>query len=319
MNTSVTGPKNWANIHYLCDAYDAGTITDSQNLYRFIQKLPYCYSCFYCRQSLGPFLDKMDNQFIDALENGKMRRFGYSLHNRVNNKLFDQEDARLQERLEEKRKIWNRDFTHLQNRSSPKSSDDIYMSHDENKFWEEIWYELSCILYTKLPPTYEEFLQRPQFRNEDTVWKSLSCFAHGYTLNETAKPVHYDELITSLLTLYWPEIMHDPEFRLQIDAILKQPVNKMTYLKKVWLLRRQIFQCTKEIHKAALRKLLVGNTDKYGVQWTQKIYIDDIRSLNLQHKKNYEQTFESLEAEMKSYESNCKNNTCRPTAEIELL
>lgn len=314
MDVSKTGGNAWANIHYLCDAYDAGTIRDGQNLYTFIQQLPYCYSCFYCRQSLGPFLQEMDRQFVDALKNRKMRRFGYCLHNRVNDKLFAQEDARLQERLDEKSMLWNRDFVHLQSRSS----DEIYVSEEEDRFWENLWYELSCILYTKLPPSYEEFLQRPQFRNEETVWKSLSCFAHGYTLNETAKSVHYDELITSLLTLYWPEIMQNPEFRLGIDAILKQPLSRMTYLKKVWLLRREIFQCTKDIHKAALKDLFISQS-KYGDRWTKSIYIDDIRSLNLQHKKNYEQTFESLEAEMKSYESNCKNNTCRPTAEIELL
>ncbi|RYE17938.1 MAG: hypothetical protein EOP45_14910 [Sphingobacteriaceae bacterium] len=293
MNTEITGPKNWSLIHHLCQEYDKGEINHANVLYTYINSLEKTYSCYFCRESLGPFLEELDDQFVDALKYRKMRRFSYDLHNKVNYKLLDQEDVRVTECLDR-----NLPVVHL--KRSAKS---------ETEYWDQLTYELSCILYTKIPPTYQAFLQRDYPRDEKMFWKSIYCVCHGFTLNESANPEHYDTFLYSILILLWPNIMNDEIIGRNIDKIIHNTELGMTYLKKAWLIQKIIFDAVKKSHQQQLKQLLNGFKQQ------SEIHIDDIRQIGLQHKTVVDQSFEELLLEMKSYESSCKKaNSCRKTA-----
>ena len=282
MNVEVVGGKIWYSIHHICQEYDRGVINDPQNIYSYMHSLPKTFCCIYCRNSLGPFLEELDPQFRHALQHREMRRLSYDLHNKVNNKLLRQEDDRVTECMHKHLSELQRDRSCLR----------------------EISNELSCILYTKTPPSYEDFLHRKYPRNEKFFWDSIHCITHGYSLNESAKPEDYNIFLHSILSLLWPGIMKATENSYKIHRIIRDP--QISYLRKSWLIQRVIFDMTRVMQEQKLEKILCQSP---------VINIDDIRALGIMHKNSIEQTFEELLAEMKSYESGCaKAKSCRKSA-----
>ena len=290
MDVTKSGKNSWALIHHLCQEYDKDTIKDSDNLYLYINSLEKTFSCIFCRASLGPFLKELDDQFVDALEHHKMRRYSYDLHNKVNEKLLDQEDVRVEECLTRNLPMVSLKRTHK----------------SEVEYWDRLTYELSCILYTKTPPSYKEFLSRDYPRDEKMFWKSIYCICHGFTLNETANPKYYNTFLTSILTLLWPDVMNDENVGGKIHNMIQEEDKTMTYLKKAWTIQRIIYEAVRKNHQDELKALIRSQSE---------IVIDDIREIGLQHKNQIEQTFEELLTEMQSYESSCKKaKSCRKTA-----
>jgi hypothetical protein len=291
MDTSVTGPTTWQVIHHLCDKYDQTNEREQQPraLQRYIQSLEYVYSCIFCRQSLHIFLDEMKQQLQGGLRHREMRRFAYDLHNRVNDKLCKQENERVHRCLKE----------HL-----PRLLND---PEGQNKVWESIRHELSCILYTQLPPSFETFIELSQPRNEENLWKSLFYGCHGHTLNKEPVNEQYALFLSSAIALYWPAVFQEEKHRQHIDEIIHDEQKSM--LRRAWDIRSYIYELQKQNQIESLKCILAHDP----------IYIDELRDLKCfaQHKEKYGQSFEEVEAEMKSIESHCKEKTCRKTAVFE--
>lgn len=288
MDTSVTGVSTWQVIHHLCEKHDTTIHTPCQGklLSQYIQSLQYVFSCIYCRNSLKIFLKEMHHQLNTGITNRQMRRFAYDLHNRVNEKLFRQENERVDRCLKQ----------HL-----PQLLND---PEGESKVWESIRHELSCILYTQLAPPFDVFIKTPRPRNEEESWKSLFYGCHGHTLNKEPVNEQYKLFIESTIGLYWPSIIGQREHKEAIGQIIDN--NDKTFLRRAWEIRLYIHELQKAKQISKMKKILCQDP----------VYVDKLRDLQCfsQHKHKFGQSFEEVETEMKFLESHCKEKTCRKTA-----
>jgi hypothetical protein len=88
--TKIWGPPAWKSFHYFTFGYPNNpTIEDKINYKTYFEHLKFVMPCKFCRESYGEFI-KTDPTIlsIDTLiSRNTLKRWGYDLHNRVNEKL----------------------------------------------------------------------------------------------------------------------------------------------------------------------------------------------------------------------------------------
>lgn len=296
MDSVWSGKRGWKTIHYLCNKYDTEeyqaikenkqvySISGAKDiaLYSFIWLLQFCFSCKYCRNSLGPFLQVLRYQLLLSLKEKSMRKFSYELHNKVNEKLLEQEKQRYLE------------------------MDNITKESE----LEDLTYKLSCILYTKPSPEFSQFKGFEQLRDEKSAWEFIFCLAHGHTLNTEANhPIdsNYHTFFLSFFALFWPLVSMFADSELQKILSNKDE----TYLHKV-------YQCRKVIY--TIQNALDSHNVSY-IYKNENMTADEklakYRSLGLVHLEEIlKEEFSDIQIEISKHEVGCKHNTCRKTAVI---